>query len=126
MVEKPMTIQTSVTENPERLEKLEREHRLLVARLDGLQKQRNSWLPGLVGSVVLLVAAGLLLDYLGFLPAVVERLPLKAKSVDADEFILRDSKGKPWGKIHVVGQEATLTRYDGGGHPLEAEPAFPR
>jgi hypothetical protein len=103
----------------DRIAKLEKEYRNLLTRIERLEKQRGSWIPGLLGSVLLLVMAGLMVDYLGFFPSAVERLPLKATAVEADEFVLRGPNGKVWGKLHVAGQEVTLTRYDSAGKPSD-------
>ena len=109
----------------ERLEKLEREYRNLAARLHRLERGWGSCLAGLLGNAILLVAAALVLDYMGLLPAAVERLPLDAKSVAANEFVLRESQGRRWGMIHVSRNQAVLTRYGEDGRPAKEEPILP-
>jgi hypothetical protein len=108
----------------ERLEKLEREHRNLLTRLERLEKQGGSILAALIGNVLLLVVVGLLADYLGFLPAPVERPPLKASSVETDELVLRTHDGKPWGKIQVMKDQVVLVRFE-EGHTGKEVPLFP-
>jgi hypothetical protein len=108
-----------VESEQDRIAKLEKENRNLLTRIERLEKQRGSWIPGLLGSVLLLVMAGLLADYLGFFPPAVDRLPLKATTVEADEFILRTPNGRVWGKLHVAGQDATLTHYESNGKTSE-------
>lgn len=109
----------------ERLDKLEREHRNLLTRLERLEKQRGSLLAALIGNVLLLVVAGLMADYLGFLPRPIERLPLKASSVEADELVLRAHDGKPWGKIQVTKDQVMLVRFEGEGQPTKEVPLMP-
>jgi hypothetical protein len=108
-----------------RLEKLEREYSHLVTRLERLEKQKSSWLPSFLGALLLLLLTGLVLDYLGFFPPAVQRLPLSAKTVDTEEILLRGPNGKPWGKLQVSGREAVLTRFDATGNAGPETPAFP-
>jgi hypothetical protein len=107
---------------PDRLEKLEREYKNLQSRCESLEKQRSTWLSALVTNVLLLLLLAFLFDYMGYMPSAVNRLPVKAQSVDADEFILRGPNGKPALKILVAGQEPTLIRYDANGVAGKEEP----
>ena len=121
-----MTIEPSgPLSQAERLERLEREYRNLTPRLDRLEKQRGSCLAGLAGNVLVLVSIVLLLDYLGFLPAWFQHLPVAARSVDAEVFVLRDTDGKRWGQINVSRHRAILTRYGADGRPAKEEPLLP-
>jgi hypothetical protein len=72
--------------------KLEKDLRNLQSRLEKLEGRRG-WLAAGLGNVLLLVLAGLLADYLGWFPPRVDRLPLAARSVEAEEFVLRDRAG---------------------------------
>jgi hypothetical protein len=109
----------------ERLDKLEREHRNLITRVERLEKQRGSLLAALAGNVLLLVVAGLMADYLGILPHPVQRPPLQASSVETDELVLRAHDGKPWGKILVTKDQVVLVRLEGDGHPTKEVPLIP-
>lgn len=100
------------------IERLEREHKALSTRVQSLEKQKPSTWGILFGNVLLLVLAGILLDYLGFVPPRVERLPLRARSVEADDFLLRDGNGKLWGRLRVQDDQAVLQRLDAQGKPL--------
>jgi cell division septal protein FtsQ len=76
-----------------RVTRMEKEHHNLAARLKTLEKQRRSSLPAFLAHVILLVSAGLLIGYLGFYPAWVDRLPLQARKVEAEEYLLRSKDG---------------------------------
>lgn len=117
---------TATTEShADRLEKLEREHRNLVSRLERLEKRkRGAAFAGLVGNVLLLVVAGLIGDYLGLLGPYVQRLPLKARTVEADEFVLRDEEGKPALKLSTLKHQPMMMRFSGEEQP-KSEPLFP-
>jgi hypothetical protein len=109
----------------DRLEKLERSNHNLAGRISQLEKQRASGFAALAANVIVLLSAALLIDYLGFLPPFVQRLPVAASIVAADEFVLRDADGKRWGKIHISQQQAVLTRYGRDGQPNKEEPLLP-
>ena len=117
--------------NPEafadRMEKLERENKNLVTRIERMEKQRASLYAGIVGNVLLLVVAVLIVDYLGFLPSFVQRLPLKAESVETDELVLRGREGKAAAKLYLWKEQLTLTRTDASGQTGKEEsiPAKP-
>jgi len=82
-----------VTDLNTQVAKLEKDYRNLQARLDKLERRRGGWLAAGLANVLLLVLAGLLADYLGWFPPAVDLLPLAAKSVEAEEFVLRDRAG---------------------------------
>jgi hypothetical protein len=122
---KPMTTTTPFTgpdTQTDRLDRLERDNRSLRERLDKLEKHRGNTIASLIGNVILLISAALLIDYLGFLPSFVERLPLKARTVEADDYILRGQDGRPWGVLHVAGQELSVARYGADGRLQKDEP----
>src|SRR5437016_7700670 len=100
--------------NPEsdgqRLDRLEEEYRHLLKRLERLEKQRGGTWAGLVGSIILLVLLGLQLNSLGVLPSVLQKLPVQAQSIEADEVILRRPEGKPGAKLHLSKDQLTVTR----------------
>lgn len=96
--------------------RLEQENRNLVKRVEKLEKQRASSLAAFLANVLLLVMAGLLADYLGLFPAPVERLPLQAKSVAAEEFTVRTREGQT--RARLVADEKGLRVLDAGGKPL--------
>ena len=81
-----------VTDLNTQVAKLERDCRNLQTRLEKLEKRRG-WFAAALGNVLLLVLAGLMADYLGWFPPAVDRLPLAARSVEAEEFVLRDRAG---------------------------------
>src|SRR5438552_1540257 len=99
------------------IDRLDREHRTLSTRLQTLEKQKPSTWGVLFGNVLLLVIAGLLFDYMGFMPPRVERLPLRARSVEADAYYLRDADGHLWGRLTVQDRQAVLQRLDAQGKP---------
>jgi hypothetical protein len=119
-------VPTATESTASRLERLEHEYRNLLTRMERLEKQKGAWLPGLLGGVLLVLAVGALLDYLGVFPHPVERLPLAAKSVETNEFTLTGPDGKPRLKLKVKDNEVTRTRYDAHGTPLPEEPLFPQ
>ena len=81
-----------VTDLNTQVAKLERDCRNLQTRLEKLEKRRG-WFAAALGNVLLLVLAGLMADYLGWFPPAVDRLPLAARTVEAEEFVLRDRAG---------------------------------
>jgi hypothetical protein len=88
-----------------RVAQLEKEIHNLAARLQKVEKQRKSSFPVFVANVILLVSAGLLAGYLGFLrflPWPVEHLPLQAGRVEAQEYVLQDRDGAPRARLVVT------------------------
>jgi hypothetical protein len=81
-----------VTDLNTQVAKLERDCRNLQTRLEKLEKRRG-WFAAALGNVLLLVLAGLMADYLGWFPPAVDRLPLAARTVEAEEFVLMDRAG---------------------------------
>src|SRR6516165_9816785 len=97
---------TTIPQNPQplsdRLDKLEKEHRHLVARLERLEKRSGSIFFEVLRTAVLLALVVFFLHLVGLLPRnwPLERLPVRAKDVDAegikvkqlqaDEFLLVD------------------------------------
>src|SRR5262245_28904520 len=77
---------TTTPTTAERLEKLEKEHRNLLARLEKLEKGRGSVIWAAVRLTALLVVVVFLLHYMGLLPRELrlERLPLNVKTLDAE------------------------------------------
>ncbi len=87
-----MSSMMPVTDVNTQLAKLDRDFRNLQTRLEKLESRRG-WFAAALGNVLLLVLAGLMADYLGWFPPAVDRLPLAARSVQAEEFVLRDRAG---------------------------------
>jgi hypothetical protein len=87
-----------------RMTRLEKENHSLTARLKTLEKQRRSTVPAFLANVILLISAGLLVGYLGFFPAGVNRLPLQAGKVEADEYILRGKEGTVYARLIVTNE----------------------
>jgi hypothetical protein len=81
-----------VTDLNTQVAKLEKDCRNLQSRLEKLERRRG-WFGAALGNVLLLVLAGLIADYLGWFPPAVDRLPLAARSVEAEEFVLKDRAG---------------------------------
>src|SRR5260370_12225288 len=87
-----------------RMTRLEKENHSLAARLKTLEKQRRSTVPAFLANVILLISAGLLVGYLGFFPSGVDRLPLQAGKVEADEYILRGKEGTVYARLIVTNE----------------------
>jgi hypothetical protein len=100
--------------------RLEKENRNLVTRLERLEKQRRSSIPAVLASVILLVCAGLLANYLGFYPPPIERLPLSARRVDAQEFIIRNEQGQLQARLVASGKGFQVL--DAGGKTIWSRP----
>lgn len=96
--------------------RLEQENRNLVKRVEKLEKQRGSSLAALLANVLLLVTAGLLADYLGLFPSQVERLPIQARSVASEEFIVRTREGQT--RARLVADEKGFRVLDASGKLL--------
>jgi hypothetical protein len=102
------------------LARLEKENRNLTSRLEKLEKQRRSSIPALIANVFLLVMAGLLANYLGLFPPPIETLPLRARTVEAQEFIIRNRDGRVQARSVVDDKGA---RFVGtAGKPLPERP----
>src|SRR5262249_49059342 len=78
----------------ERIDKLERENRNLLARLEKLEKRSGAIFFEVFRTALLLLVAALLLDLLGFLPSGLERLPVSAREVSADQIKVDQLKVK--------------------------------
>jgi len=87
-----MSSMMPVTDLNTQVAKLEKDCRNLQSRLEKLERRRG-WFAAALGNVLLLVLAGLMANYLGWFPAAVDRLPVAASSVTAEEFVLRDRAG---------------------------------
>jgi hypothetical protein len=81
-----------VTDLNTQVTKLQKDLHNLQSRLEKLERRRG-WFAAALGNVLLLVLAGLMADYLGWFPPAVDRLPLAARTVEAEEFVLRDRAG---------------------------------
>jgi hypothetical protein len=84
--------------------RLETENRNLVKRLERLEKRQASSILALLANVLLLVSVGLLADYLGLFPPAVNRLPLQAKTVAAEEFVILNGEGAAVARVVVDGR----------------------
>jgi hypothetical protein len=131
---------TTIPQNPqplsERLDKLEKENRNLVARLERLEKRGGSIFFEVLRTALLLALLAFFLHLMGLLPRSwpLERLPVRAKDVDAeqvkvqrlqaDEFLLKDETGVLRAKLTMVKSEPSLTFYDDHGKTVrEITPA---
>jgi hypothetical protein len=103
-----------------RISQLEKEHHNLAARIQKLEKQRKSSFPVLVANVILLISAGLLAGYLGFFPRGMEQLPLEARRVEAQEFVLQDRDGTTRARLMVTNDGFRLV--DEKGNALYSKP----
>ena len=106
-----------------RMSQLEKENHNLAARLQKLEKQRRSSFPVFIANVILLVCAGLLAGYLGFfrfLPWPVERLPVQAGRVEAQEYILQDRDGVLRARLTVTNDGFRLL--DPQGNAIYSKP----
>jgi hypothetical protein len=106
----------------ERIDKLERENRNLLTRLDKLEKRSGSIFFEVLRMSLLLVFAALVLHLIGLLPAGLERLNLLANTVDAqtlkadrleiNELILHDRRGVDRARLSVQEAEPSLIFFD--------------
>ncbi len=103
-----------------RMTRLEKENHSLAARLKTLEKQRRSTVPAFLANVILLISAGLLVGYLGFFPAGVDRLPLQARKVEAEEFVLRGKGGTIHARLIITNEGFQLE--DEQGKTLFSKP----
>jgi hypothetical protein len=109
----------------ERIDKLERENRNLLARLEKLEKRSGSILFEVVRMSLLLVFAALVLHLIGLLPVGLERLNVLANTVDAqtlkadrleiNELILHDRRGVDRARLAMQDAEPSLTFLDTQG-----------
>jgi hypothetical protein len=109
----------------ERLDKLERENRNLLARLEKLEKRGGAILFETVRTSILLIVAALMLHLMGFLPPSLERLPVRARDVAAEsikvdrlqvnELLLQDRHDMSRARLHVNNDEPELTFLDPTG-----------
>jgi hypothetical protein len=97
-----MTMQTPDLET--RMTRLEKENHNLAARLKVLEKQRRSSIPAFLAHVILLASAGLLVGYLGFFPAWADRLPMQARKVEAEEYVLRGKEGTVYARLIITNE----------------------
>jgi hypothetical protein len=115
---------TAMSPAPEvmsQLARLEKENHNLIKRVEKLEKQHRFSLTGLLANVLLLVLAGLFAGYLGFFPPGVERLPLKARSVEAEGFILLNPDGSI--RSAITADDRGLHTADDGAKPAGPRPA---
>jgi hypothetical protein len=121
----------------ERIDKLERENRNLMARLDKLEKRSGAIFFEVVRTALLLVVAAVLLHLMGLLPGGLERVSLAARDVQAErikvdrlevkEVVVQDRSQASRAKIEVRDDEPRLTFLDAHGHvtselPVKAKP----
>lgn len=104
--------------------RLEKENRNLITRVERLEKQRGSVLLALLANAILLVTAGLLADYLGLFPTPIERLPLQAKQVQANEFAFRTAEGHI--RARIVFDDKGFRVVDLGGQQVFPKPSAER
>ena len=117
----------------ERIDKLERENRNLLTRLDKLEKRSGAAFFEVFRTALLLVLAAVLLHLLGFLPPGLERLPVAARVVDSNEIkadrvevkelIVQDRSGAGRAKFEVRDNEPSLTFLDPHGRITSEVPA---
>jgi hypothetical protein len=100
--------------------RLEKENRNLVTRLEVLEKQKGSAVAALIANAALILSVVLLVGYLGFFPPGIIRLPLQARTVEADEIILncRDASTR----ARVVADSKGLHAFDDSGKDLLRRP----
>jgi hypothetical protein len=109
----------------DRIEKLERENRNLMARLDKLEKRGGAAIFEVLRTALLLVVAAVLLHMMGFLPRGLERVPVSARQVDAEqvrtdrleiqELILQDRSRTARARLEMRDNEPSLTFLDANG-----------
>jgi hypothetical protein len=109
----------------ERIERLERENRNLMARLDKLEKRGGAAMFEILRTALLLVVAAVVLHMMGFLPRGLEKVPLAARQVDAEviktdrleikELVLQDRSQTGRAKLEIRDNEPSLTFLDANG-----------
>jgi hypothetical protein len=117
----------------ERIDKLERENRNLLARLEKLEKRGGAVIFENLRTALLLVVAAVLLHLMGFLPRGLERVPVSARLVDAEqiktdrlevkELILQDRTNMGRAKLEMRDNEPGLTFLDAKGRITAEVPA---
>ena len=105
-----------------RMSRLEKEHHNLMARIQKLEKQKRSSFPVFVANVILLVSAGLLAGYLGSFRSLpwMEKLPLQAGRIEAQEFVLQDREGATRARLTVTNDGFRLV--DEKGNAIYTKP----
>jgi hypothetical protein len=119
---------TAVSQPPglaERIDRLEKENRNLVTRLEKLEKRGGAIVFEVLRTAVLLVGIVLLLHMMGLVPLNLERVPLVARTVEAEtlkvqrveanDVVVEDRSGTPRARLSLRDSEPTLTFLDGQG-----------
>src|SRR5262249_33275860 len=139
LLEDRPVIEIPATPQPlgERIDKLERENRNLLARLDKLEKRSGAVFFEVVRTSLLLVVAAVLLHLMGLLPGGLERVSLAARHgqaarskvdrLEVKEVVVQDRSQASRAKIEVRDDEAHLTFLDAHGHvtselPVKTKP----
>jgi len=117
----------------ERIDKLERENRNLLARLDKLERRGGAVFFEVLRTALLLVVAAVILHLMGFLPGGLERVPVAARDVQAErirvdklevkEVIVQDRSDTSRAKFDVHDNEPRLTFLDSHGRITSELPA---
>jgi hypothetical protein len=117
----------------ERIDKLERENRNLLARLEKLEKRGGAVIFETLRTALLLVVAAVLLHLMGFLPRGLERVSVAARQVDAEqiktdrlevkELVLQDRTNTGRAKLEMRDNEPGLTFLDAKGRITTEVPA---
>jgi hypothetical protein len=120
----------------ERIDKLERENRNLLNRLEKIEKRGGAIFFEVLRTALLLLVAAVLLHLMGFLGHRWERLPVSARQVDAEqiktdhlevkEVIVQDRTGARV-RLGMKDNEPGLVFFDVQGHitaeyPTKAKP----
>jgi hypothetical protein len=121
MIEIPATPQPLA----ERIDKLERENRNLLNRLEKLEKRGGAFLFEVLRTALLLLVATVLLHLMGLLGRNWERLPVSAREVDAEqiktdhlevkEVLVQDHTGTR-ARLGMKENEPGLVFFDAQGH----------
>jgi len=117
----------------ERMERLERENRNLLARLEKLEKRGGAVVFEIVRTAILLVVAAVLLHLMGLLPGNLERVPVVAREVRAEkirsdllevkEVTVLDRTDTGRAKLDVRENEPRLTFFDSQGRITAETPS---
>jgi hypothetical protein len=111
--------QLAISSTPElenQVARLEKEIHNIIKRLEKVERVHRFSLAAFLANVLLLVSLGILAGYLGFYPPGVERLPLKARTVEADQITIRSADGTVRGHLTVDDKGAHFV--DDQGKPL--------
>lgn len=129
MIEIPATPQPVA----DRIDKLERENRNLLARLDKLEKRSGAVFFEVLRTALLLVVTAVLLHLMGLLPGGLERVPVAARDVQAErikvdrlevkEVIVQDRSDTGRVKLDARDNEPRLTFLDSHGRITSELPA---